>query len=499
MISREEPLVIYPLSEASLVTSHECDCACPSPIQPTGSGDWAPENLMALQTKVDRSAHFVPVNEDYRVGFSPSMPVMPIVINTAAYQLIQMFRSPRPITRAFEAYAHADVIPTIVKLLNSGLLQADSNTSTDPWPDEPATLVAWLHVTNACNLACTYCYLDKTDETLSPEIGHAAIEAIFRAAVANGFGAVKLKYSGGEPTLNFSLIPQLHQHACALAERYGLRLDEVILSNGVRWTPEMTAAVRACGIRVMISMDGIGATHDAQRTFADGCGSSAIIVRTIRSLLEHGIVPHISVTVTGQSAEGLPDLVTWLLERDLPFSLNFHRGNARSASSRDPGKDPALNEECIIAAMRAAFRAIEGDLPHHSLLGNLLDRASMIAPHRYPCAVGRNYLVIDHHGHVAKCQMQITRTVTTVDDADPLGPVRADRTGIQNPSVDEKEGCRDCQWRYWCAGGCPFVAYQASGRYDSKSPNCDIYKALFPEVLRLEGLRLLTQEIDLQA
>ena len=29
------------------------------------------------------------------------------------------------------------------------------------------------------------------------------------------------------------------------------------------------------------------------------------------------------------------------------------------------------------------------------------------------------------------------------------------------------------------------------GRYDVKSPNCNIYKTLYPEALRLEGLRLI--------
>ena len=65
-------------------------------------------------------------------------------------------------------------------------------------------------------------------------------------------------------------------------------------------------------------------------------------------------------------------------------------------------------------------------------------------------------------------------------------------------SVDEKEGCRDCQWRYWCTGGCPLQTFRATGRYDLKSPNCSIYQAIFPEVLRLEGLRLLKYQDDPQ-
>ena len=33
--------------------------------------------------------------------------------------------------------------------------------------------------------------------------------------------------------------------------------------------------------------------------------------------------------------------------------------------------------------------------------------------------------------------------------------------------------------------------YRATGRYDVKSPNCNIYQALYPQAMRLEGLRLL--------
>jgi len=46
-----------------------------------------------------------------------------------------------------------------------------------PEPASSDTLVAWLHVTNACNLRCTYCYLDKTDEAMSAETGYAAVDA----------------------------------------------------------------------------------------------------------------------------------------------------------------------------------------------------------------------------------------------------------------------------------------------------------------------------------
>ncbi|HNF93684.1 MAG TPA: radical SAM protein, partial [Anaerolineales bacterium] len=49
---------------------------------------------------------------------------------------------------------------------------------------------------------------------------------------------------------------------------------------------------------------------------------------------------------------------------------------------------------------------------------------------------------------------------------------------------------KTCEWKHWCTGGCPLETHRVTGRYNVKSPNCNIYKALFPEALRLEGLRL---------
>ena len=74
--------------------------------------------------------------------------------------------------------------------------------------------------------------------------------------------------------------------------------------------------------------------------------------------------------------------------------------------------------------------------------------------------------MIDQHGGVAKCQMEIERPVTSVHAADPLGIIRADTIGVRNLPVQEKEGCRDCAWQLWCAGGCAVATFRATGRYD---------------------------------
>ena len=93
--------------------------------------------------------------------------------------------------------------------------------------------------------------------------------------------------------------------------------------------------------------------------------------------------------------------------------------------------------------------------------------------------------------------MEIERPVTSVHATDPLAEIRLYADGFQNLPAVEKEGCRDCTWRNWCAGGCSLLTYRMTGRNDVKSPYCNVYKALFPEMLRLEGLRLLKWGSDI--
>jgi uncharacterized protein len=141
--------------------------------------------------------------------------------------------------------------------------------------------------------------------------------------------------------------------------------------------------------------------------------------------------------------------------------------------------------------MLAAFAVIEQRLPKRDLIGALVDRAHFDQPHAYTCGAGHNYLVVDPKGRMSRCQMEIEHTVGDVWSSAPLLAVRSVKSDFQNVPVDEKEGCRECAWKYWCAGGCPLLTYRATGRSDVKSPYCNVYQALYPEVLWLEGLWLL--------
>ncbi|MCP4418196.1 MAG: radical SAM protein, partial [Chloroflexi bacterium] len=207
-------------------------------------------------------------------------------------------------------------------------------------------------------------------ESMTPEVGFAAIDAIIRSATSGSFKNVKLKFSGGEATLNLKLVLALHEYAQEKTAAAGRTLDAVILSNGVAIGEREIAALQERDIRITISLDGIGEAHDAQRRFVNGQGSFAWVDRSIERLLAHGIKPFITITVSNRNAAQLPDVVRYVLARELPFNLNFYRENNCSAAFADL----QMQDDRLIEALHQAFDVIEANLPQHSLLGSLVDR-----------------------------------------------------------------------------------------------------------------------------
>lgn len=455
------------------------DCACPVPLPQSRSSSPVEAAVWQMAPQLHR-AH---LPEGYELLFNYFGHEGAAVLNQPAREVLHSFARPAPIAGRTKTKSVLSVVREMIRL---GLLVCPDDRPARSAP-QPETLTAWIHLTNLCNLACDYCYVKKTPDVMDIEIGKKAVEAVIRSAVANGFKRVKLKYAGGEATLNFARLIQLHLYAARCADRSSLELDGVVLTNGVGVSTSMIESLKKNHLRVSISLDGVSQTHDRQRRFPNGAGSFSSLERTLDRLECASFLPSITVTVTGRNIASLPETVRYLLKRKLPFAINFYRENDCSAGF----SGLRYEEEQTIHYLKEAFQVLEQDLPPYSLLGSLVDRARLDVSHDRPCGVGNSYVVIDPEGGIAKCHMEIEKTVTDVFAQDPLSIVRLAGDGLRNLSVHEKEGCRDCEWRYWCSGGCPALTYRATGRFDVRSPNCNIYKALLPEVLRLEGLRLL--------
>jgi uncharacterized protein len=476
----------------------DCDCACAAGVAqgqagPAGAGRWIREERVVS----------MPVGDGWQACFNPAGPVGVSALNAEAGRVLAAFDPPVTFRGAVDRLAGMPMdtaLETTRELVQIGLLRPFQgggrhslrSHATQGIPPLRATatsssmLSAWLHVTEACNLRCPYCYVHKQPRVMTWEVGRQTVDRLVETADRHGYGALKLKYAGGEPTLNFSLIEALHVYAVERTAGAKVRLEEVLLTNGVGVTDAMLDFISRAGMRLMVSLDGGPGTHDLLRARPDGGSTYAAVTGTLERAVERGLRPNISITVTSLNLDGAGEAVALALERGLPFNVNFYRECAPGGEQKARGPlSPSPAQ--LLEAMQRIVTLIQAHPTYPLPLTAVLDRTRLDIPHSHTCSAGRDYLVVGTAGQVSACQMMMEEPWTTLADADPLCAVRRRGEELFKAADDDPE-CTACTWRTACSGGCPLLRKSVlHGDY------CQVYRALFPELVQLEAKRLIAQ------
>jgi uncharacterized protein len=451
------------------------DCACATSTVTPG---FDCQGTYPLSRTSD--THSVALDQQYWLLYSPLAPAGPTVVNQKTYQYWASYGATTNVDTSLDS-----------KLMAQGLLHPLTHTPIpQPNDTQPKTLTTWLHITNACNLDCPYCFVRKSTERLTHNIGYQAVDSLVSTAQQHAFQKINLKYAGGEATLHFNLIRDLHQYALEQVKHTDIKVEAVILTNGVHFTSEMVAWSLDNNIRIMISLDGIGAVHDTLRPMHNGKSSFDRVMTTIdQRLLPTGLCPTISMTLTSSNIQDAPQMVEWMMiQRGLPLNFNFVR-DTPNAKNQESFRAEQIT---LIEGLTAAYKVVEEHLEIVPLshLNSLLDRLQMVA-HTHTCGVGRDYVVINHKGQVHSCQMHVNNSNAPLLQPDLIPLIAHGK--IPAIAVDSKVGCTSCQWRYRCSGGCPLETFRATGRWDIQSPYCMTYRSLYPILVRMVGLKLLLQ------
>lgn len=311
-------------------------------------------------------------------------------------------------------------------------------------------LGVWLHITNQCNLRCTYCYVWKTQDKMSDEIARKSIITIIESAKKHAFKKITIKFSGGECLLEFSKVLDLVYLGKKLAKQAKIEIDFVVLTNGVLLTEEVAKKLKEENIRVAVSLDGLGKYNDTQRIFPSGSGTFKFVEKGIKNLQKAKVPFNVSITITSKNIENIPDLTKYLLERNIPFAFNFFRENPFVKEELE-GDDKKLLE-----FLKKAYRIIYENPPRYSLINGLLDRVTFKRPHLYTCGMGNSYIVVRQDGKIVSCQMTLEKPIGSIDDKDLIKTMKdGNFVRPKNLTVEGKTPCNSCQWKYICCGGCP--------------------------------------------
>ncbi len=204
-----------------------------------------------------------------------------------------------------------------------------SSSQTDLTPtagDQPTSLTAGLPhsrfgltltLTTACNLRCSYCYIDKkAPATLSEAWGRKAIDRSLNSLLPAG--KLELGFFGGEALLQPQLLAALAAYARERTAERGLPLSMQVTTNGTIDSPAAWDIMLAGDIQIAISCDGIG--HDRHRRREGGRGTLAEVLATVDRLAAAGKDFSVVSVVRPDTLESLPQSLELLLERKVPFA-----------------------------------------------------------------------------------------------------------------------------------------------------------------------------------
>jgi uncharacterized protein len=390
------------------------------------------------------------------------------IIDSEVYQLIH------------QPHLLAQSSPKLVNLLRRSHILTASHHHFSLKPKPADTLGVWFHLTNQCNFRCRYCYVSKTPEIMSRETIDQSLKLIFDQARQLQFSRLQIKLAGGEPTLEVNRLLYLVQRAQNLASLYHLDLEFVLLTNGYHLPSRLLQlALSQPNFHFMISLDGLASQHDQCRHTISGQPTFSHVIKTLDLLQSHRINPAISTTLTSLNLTNLPHFVSFLFRRRLySLSFNFYRClNYQSRSFLAP------HPRQLTQSLLQVINTISKDVPTYRIIDGFLDRVNFSAPHLFTCGAGKNYLVVNHLGQIAKCHMLLSQTISPTTPS--LLPYLDSQALPDTLTPAAQLSCRDCLWKHWCSGGCPLLREGSS-----PNPYCQIYQTLIPRLLWLEGLRV---------
>lgn len=373
----------------------------------------------------------------------------------------------------------------------------------------------WIHVTNACNLDCPYCYIAKDHHHLGDDTAQALIDSLVTTATARGVTHIHARFAGGEPMLRFGFIQQFFDRARDAMAAVGARFTAAILTNGTSVPEGATRWLLDRGVTVSVSLDGVGATQDAMRPNLGGGGSFERVRAGIDRLVEGGVAPYILTTVTARNLDGMPSLTAFLLERSLGFRYSLVRDleggdallDARGAGWRGVvplGRARRANGPTMLAGEALArVQNVFGECYQ------MIERAMPVAPsfrrtHRFcdleinrpvrkACGAGDSYLAISDRGVVSPCQAALhhegTAPLASNTDLATLAPTISQLGDFRRSAPNET--CASCRFKHSCAGGCPLLLHRRDGDVNGRSPYCEVFRFVLPRIVRIAALEVL--------
>ncbi|QWU13704.1 uncharacterized protein SAMN04487895_103392 [Paenibacillus sophorae] len=324
--------------------------------------------------------------------------------------------------------------------------------------------VMWKTVSEDCNLACDYCYYSTCGGKPGPKINRidsAILEKFIKEYMARSRGAASFAWQGGEPLLAGL---DFFEEVVSLQARYapkGTSIGNSIQTNGTLINDRWAAFFKKYNFLVGVSLDGPEAIHDARRVDSRGQGSFHRVMKGIEQLRRHNVDFNILSVIHKGNVGNAAEIMAFFEQEGFSYVQFIPCMDFRSQEPDKPGVYDITPAEYGRFLREAFDYWYNGGNPRVSvrffdnMLAGYTNREAELCIHRAECPTT---IILEQNGDAYPCDFYISPewkigNVATHSIEDILKHPLYNRFLGMKPTLPE--GCRSCEWKRLCHGGCP--------------------------------------------
>jgi len=360
-----------------------------------------------------------------------------------------------------------------------------------------------LSITQACNLACIYCYAEASgsnakNKLMSYETAKCAIDYLI-ANRKDSVDTLPVQFFGGEPLMNFELIKQVIVGCKLITKKSGIKFKFGISTNCTLLTEEVQDFLVENRFSVLLSIDGDEETHNCQRPFRDGRASYKQAIDNALSLNKKFLknkcgAPRIRANLINGTATQLAkftEIFTAMGFKSIDVAPIISRPGDANKFALDEQAWEEWHKQSDELLLEWLKYAVKNEIIENSYINRQVQRKlSLLKSQRLyggvRCGVGRNTNIVDADGNIFPCHRYpgldkyIIGNIYIGIDRDKVSKYY---DGIMNSML---ENCGNCWMRNKCGGPCPWQVSANEGNIcPSDKFSCDERKHSFKQAAYL--------------
>lgn len=336
-----------------------------------------------------------------------------------------------------------------------------------------------LHLTNNCNMACKYCYVDHNNiQVMSLDTARKAVDLASKCSR----GSAGIIFFGGEPLLHREIIYETVEY-CKWKEKHSeSRFHFKITTNGLLLDEEFMELSLKENIFIALSHDGIKKAHNKYRVDINGEGTFDSLNDKMGMLISNRPYAPVLMVVNPDTAEFFSESVEYLYNRGFRYiisSLNY-AANWRNSDML------TLKKQYEILAQFYFDKTISEDKfylsPFEVKISSHINGDSYCHER---CELGKKQISIAPDGLLYPCVQFAGDKEYSIGYVD-MGIDRLRQEEIYASNEEEKQSCASCSIRKRCNHYCGCMNRQSTGSINRVSPvQCSHERLLLPIADRL--------------